>query len=134
MAFFSREPRLPSRAKASFAALFGQCGTSPSCLRGVQCVQIRNAVDTEHHGRVIENELPLQDFPCRLDDPWISVGPVVATSRDQAHAVAVALQPEPVAVVILDFMQPVRAGGNAGRSRGDTEIEGLKLAAKIRRR
>jgi uncharacterized protein YmfQ (DUF2313 family) len=31
----------------------------------------------------------------RLHDPRKAVGPVVATSGDQAHAVAVALQPEP---------------------------------------
>jgi hypothetical protein len=46
---------------------------------------------------------------------------------DQAHAVAVALQPEAVAV-IFHLVEPITAGGNSGRSGGDAKI---KHAAKI---
>jgi hypothetical protein len=52
---------------------------------------------------------------------------VVAASGDQSHAVAVALQPNPVAVV-LDLVEPVRAVGDDGRSGGEAE---LKHAGKI---
>jgi hypothetical protein len=37
----------------------------------------------------------LLDLECGLDDPRITVGPVVAVPRDQPHAVPVALQPQP---------------------------------------
>jgi hypothetical protein len=45
---------------------------------------------------------------------------------DQPHAVAVALQPRPVAV-ILYFMELVRAVGDDGRSGGKTEIKPLSM-------
>jgi hypothetical protein len=53
----------------------------------------------------------------RFLDPLISIGQVVATARDQAHAPAVALQPEPVAVV-LDLVEPVGAAWDSARSGG----------------
>ncbi len=51
----------------------------------------------------------LADLAGGLDDPWISGGPVVAATGDQPHAVAIALQPEAVSVV-LDLVEPVGAG------------------------
>jgi len=45
-----------------------------------------------------------------LHDPRIATGPVVTALRDQAHPVAGALQPQPVAVV-LDLVKPVRVSG-----------------------
>ena len=62
------------------------------------------AGDTEHHGLTIEHEMRLPDLQRRLDDPGKAVSPVVAAPRDQADAVAVTLQPEPV-----DPMQAQRA-------------------------
>jgi len=47
----------------------------------------------------------------------------VATARDQAHAVAVALQPKAVAVV-FDFVEPVRADRDAGGFGREAEVEG----------
>src|SRR4051794_11550594 len=78
----------------------------------VESIEVGNPVDAENHGLAIEREPLLPDLARGLNDPWIPVGPVVAASGDQANAVAVALQPEPVAVV-LDLVEPVRAGGDA---------------------
>ena len=35
-----------------------------------------------------------------LDNPWIALAPVVATARDQPHALAIALDARAVAVVV----------------------------------
>ena len=70
-------------------------------------IEIGNSVDPEHHGLAVEHEPFLADFEGRLDDPRITIGPVVAVPGDQAYAVAVALQPQPVAV-IFDFVEPFR--------------------------
>ena len=49
---------------------------------------------------------------------------------DQAHVVAIALQPQPVAVV-FHFVEPVRGIGNGGGFGGETEVKGLEHAPKI---
>jgi hypothetical protein len=65
-----------------------------------------------------------------LDDPRITVGKVVTASGHQAHTLAIALQPEAIAVV-FDLVEPIRAGRDAGRSGGDAELKGLKHGPKI---
>jgi hypothetical protein len=42
-----------------------------------------------------------------FNDPWISLGPVIAVAGNQPHAVAVALKAQAVAV-IFDFVWPIR--------------------------
>jgi hypothetical protein len=69
-------------------------------------------------------------FQRGLHNPRIALGPVVAASGDQAHAVAVALQPKPIAVV-LHFVEPVGAVGDGGGHGGKAEIKTFKHAAKI---
>jgi hypothetical protein len=76
----------------------------------MQGVEIRDTVDTE-----LGSSRP----PRRSKG---SVGPVVAASGDQAHAVAVALQSQPVAV--LYFVEPVGCVGDGGGFGGQTEIKG----------
>ena len=48
-----------------------------------------------------------------------------------AHAVAVALQPQPISIV-LDFVQPVRGVGDAGRSGGEAESKVLGMVERNR--
>ena len=60
-----------------------------------------------------------------LHDPRIPIGPVVAAPGNQPHAVAIALQPEAVAVV-LHLLEPLRADRDDGRSGGEAEIKRLK--------
>ena len=52
----------------------------------------------------------------------IALGPVVAAARDQAHAVAVALQAEAVAVV-FDLVKPHRGGRDGVADRGQAELD-----------
>lgn len=58
------------------------------------------------------------------------VGPVVAATGDQAQAVAIALQAEAVAVV-FHLMEPVGAGGDGSRFRGEAEIKLVKHVVEI---
>ena len=77
--------------------------------------EIGDAIDAEHHRFAVDDEAALADLSRRLHDPRISVGPVLAALGDQADPVAVALQPEPVGVV-LDLVEPV------GRSKVDKNL------------
>ena len=66
---------------------------------GMQRVEIGNALYPEHHRFAINDEAPLPVLQRGLDNPRIAVGPVITAASDQAHAVTVALQAEPIAVV-----------------------------------
>ena len=55
-------------------------------LARVQRLEVGHAVDTEHHGLTIDDELPETVLQCGFDDPRIAVGPVVTASCDQATA------------------------------------------------
>lgn len=92
-------------------------------------IEICDAIDAEHDRLAINDEPPVPVFTCGLHDPRISVGPVIATARDQSHAVAIALQPEPVAVV-LDLVEPVRTGGDGGGFARKAEVEGHGVAER----
>src|ERR1700757_4067192 len=72
----------------------------------MQSVEIRDAIDTQDHGLALEYEPFLPDLACCLDDPRITVSPVVTAACDQPPAIPVALQPQPVAVV-LHLKEPV---------------------------
>src|SRR5262249_38133941 len=59
-------------------------------------------------------------FFSALDDPRLAAAPIVAVTGEQAHAIAVADDCEPVAVV-FDFVEPVGGRRNdlaAGRKAG----------------
>src|SRR6516165_3351757 len=91
-------------------------------LARVQGIEVGDAVDAEHHSLTVDHELPVPVLQRRFDDPRIAVAPVVPAAGDQADAVAITLQAQPVAVV-FDLVKPVRAGGDAGRPGGDAELE-----------
>jgi hypothetical protein len=65
----------------------------------MQGVKIGDAIDAQDDSLAIDDKLLYAVLACRLDDPRIAVGPVVAAARDQPDAVAVALDAEAVAVV-----------------------------------
>jgi hypothetical protein len=46
---------------------------------------------------LVNHELPMPIFPCRLNNPQIPIGPVVI-ARDQPHAVAIPLDADAGAV------------------------------------
>ena len=76
----------------------------------MQRIEIGDAIDAEQHRLAIVHKLPTPVLQRRVDDPREALRQVVAATRDQAHAVAIALQPQPVAVV-LDLVKPVRLSG-----------------------
>ena len=49
------------------------------------------------------------DLTRGFDDPGICAGPVAAIAGNQAHAIAIALDAQAIAV-ILDFVQPILDG------------------------
>jgi hypothetical protein len=57
-------------------------------LAQVQRLEVGNAVNPEHYGLAINDEMVLPDLARGLDDPGVSIGPIVATARDQPHAIA----------------------------------------------
>ena len=69
-----------------------------------------DAVESKQHGLAMDDELPMPVLEGDLDYPRISVAPVVATSRDQAYAIALAFEAE-AAAIVLQFVQPDRATG-----------------------
>ena len=75
-----------------------------------------------HHGLAVEDEPLLADLARGFHDPRIAIGPVVTASCDQADAVAVPLQPEPVAV-LFDLMEPVGAVWDGGGFGGEAELK-----------
>jgi hypothetical protein len=77
----------------------------------MQGAEIQDAVNAKHHGLAVDHELHDPVLQRRLDNPRISIGPIIAVPGDQAHAVTVALQPQPVAVV-FHFVELVRGVGD----------------------
>jgi hypothetical protein len=49
----------------------------------VKRVEIGEAVNAEDHGCAIDDELLLAAFQRGLDDPGVSLRPIVTTTRDQ---------------------------------------------------
>jgi hypothetical protein len=68
----------------------------------------RNAVDAENDRLAIDDELLLAVLERGFDNPRIAVRPIVPVAGNQPHAIAVALDAQPVTVV-LDLVEPVRA-------------------------
>jgi hypothetical protein len=78
----------------------------------MQGVEIGDAIDAEDDGLAVDGEMLMAIFQLCIDDPRIAVGLVVAAARDQAHAVAVALDADAVAVVFVrksSRLWPLRA-------------------------
>ena len=76
---------------------FARRSASPfetSCSPSPQGVEVGNAVDAEHHGLTIDDELLEPVLQRGLDDPREAAGPVGA-----AHAIAIALNDQAIAIV-----------------------------------
>src|SRR5262249_728631 len=93
-------------------------------------VEIGDPVDAEHDRFAVDYELLVSVLQRGLDDPGITLAPVIAAARDQPHAIAVALDPQAIAV-ILDLVEPIRAAGDLDAASGNTKLKRLKHGAKI---
>ena len=96
----------------------------------MQRVEIGDAVDAEHDRFAVDNELLVFVLQRRLDDPRIALAPVITAARDQPHAIAVALDPQAVAV-ILDLVEPIRTAGDLDAASGNAELKRLKHSPEI---
>jgi hypothetical protein len=79
-------------------------------------LKIGDPINAEHQGFAVDDEPFGAVLKRRLDDPRVPVGPVGAAARGQAHAVAVALQPKAIAVVLISCSQSGPVGTLAPRA------------------
>jgi hypothetical protein len=89
----------------------------------MQSVEIGDAVDAEHHGLAINDELPLPVLQRSLDDPGIALSPIKTVPGKQARPIAVAMDDHAIAVE-LDLVKPARPAGNLGSARREAGSNG----------
>jgi hypothetical protein len=78
-------------------------------VAAVQGIEDGDTIGTNHHGLAVDRErLGAQLAGCR-GDSRISVSPIIAPAREQAHSRAVPTHDQPIAVV-LDLVHPVGPG------------------------
>jgi hypothetical protein len=88
----------------------------------VQAIEIRSAVNAEQHRLAVDHEGRVPIARRSLDDQRVSPAPVVATAREQTHALAVALDDKAVAVE-LDLVNPFRAVRDLGAAARNAGLE-----------
>lgn len=99
-------------------------------LARMQRVEVRDAVDAEHHSLTVNDELLLSVLQRRLDDPGEALRPVMAGPGDQPHGFALALDAQAVAV-IFDFVNPVGTSRHGLCRRGQAELERFQHGQQI---
>jgi hypothetical protein len=82
-----------------------------------------DAINTQEHGLAIKDELLGSDTSGGLDDQRIAACPVIAIAGEKAHAIAVAADDQPKAV-LFDFVNPVRMVGDLGAAYGNARCAG----------
>jgi hypothetical protein len=88
----------------------------------MQRVEVRHAVDAEHHGLAVDYELLLAVLQRGLHNPWEAGGPVVAVLRDQTRGLALALD-RAADNRHIDFPDPVGTDGHRFCYRGQAELD-----------
>ena len=84
-------------------------------LARMQRIEIGDAIDAEDDGLAVDDELLHPVLQRGFNDPRIPFCPVIPVPGEQAHAVAVALNAQPIPV-IFDFVEPsARAGTSIPR-------------------
>jgi hypothetical protein len=85
--------------------------------------QVRtDAGAAQQHRLAIDHERRVPIAQRSLDDQWVSPAPVVATAGEQTNAFALALNNQPVAVV-LDLVNPFRSVGDFRRLGRNARLE-----------
>jgi hypothetical protein len=97
---------------------------------GMQSVEVGNTINAKNDGLAIDHELLHPVLQRGFDNPGIALGPVVSIAGNKPHAVAVALNAQPVAVIFY-FVKPVRTGGDPCSPSRNAKLERLKHAVKI---
>jgi hypothetical protein len=76
-------------------------------------VEVRHAVVAAEHRLSVDDEHPRLEPPGLVDDARETVRPLIAASREQPDAIAVARDDQSEAIV-LEFVQPFRASRDGG--------------------
>ena len=113
------------------------CGTGRHALwlaeRGWSVTAVDGSPSAIRILRDQAGELPIEpllaDLARRLDDPRVSLRPVIAAAGDQPDAIAIALNAETEAV-LLDLVKPFRTSRNPSSNGGNAKLKRLKLALK----
>lgn len=72
----------------------------------MQGVEVGDAVDAEHHGLSVDDEVPLAVLQRGLDDPRVALGPIRTVAREEAHPLVLPNDQHSVAVVLY-LVDPV---------------------------
>jgi hypothetical protein len=109
-----REVRLPhrERKRAHVVAVTGEHIEGVKLdllvvLAGMQRVEIRDAIDAKDDGLTVDDELLHPVLQRGLDDPRVTLGPIVAIPSYQPHPVAVAMNEQPISI-ISQLVNPIR--------------------------
>jgi len=76
----------------------------------MQPVEIRHAIDAEQHGLAIDNEVRIPVAARRSDVPREAIGLVMAVAGEQLHALALALNDQAIAVMLISWIHSGRSG------------------------
>ena len=74
---------------------------------GVQRIEVRQTIEAKNNRLAIDHKLLGPVLEGRFSNPRKALRPVVTASRDQSHAIAIALHAETVAIV-FDFVKPLK--------------------------
>ena len=92
----------------------------------MQRIEVGNAIHPKGHGLAVDNKTLLPVLQRSFHNPRKTLGPVVTATGNQPHAVAVALNAQPVAVV-LDLVEPIGAAGDLDAASGNANALNMLL-------
>jgi hypothetical protein len=79
-------------------------------LAAVQPIEVGPAIDAEQHGLAVDHERAVAVAERGLDDQRKAIGPIVTVAGEQPHALAIALDDQPVAIVLVSWNPSGRSG------------------------
>jgi hypothetical protein len=93
-------------------------------------VEIGDPVNTQDDRFTLDYKMLVAVLQRRLGNPREAPGPIISASSDERHTIAIALHTQAI-TVILDFVKPLRAGGNLYSFRRNAELKRFKHAPYI---
>jgi len=87
----------------------------------MQRVEIGITVNAQDHSLAVDDKMLGPVLQCSFNDPGESLCPIVSASGNQPNPIAIALNAQPVAVV-LDLVKPLWTGGDLYASGWKAEL------------
>src|SRR3954466_7409943 len=72
----------------------------------MQTVKVRDSVRSDYNSFTVDDERAFAEPQGGLCNEWVSIRPVVATARQQTHALALALNNQAI-TIMLDLVNPI---------------------------